>query len=49
MSFAHKLLNSKSESKNQIEANKKKIDFANQEMLDKIEKIENEMMDEKKW
>jgi hypothetical protein len=27
----------------------KEMKFANEEMIDKIKKIENEMMDEKKW
>jgi U3 small nucleolar ribonucleoprotein component len=27
----------------------KELKFANEEMIDKIKKIENEMMDEKKW
>ena len=49
MSFAHKLITNKLESTNEILSSKKKYDFANKEMLDKIEKIENEMMDDKKW
>lgn len=33
----------------EMDVMKKKSDFANQDMIDKIEKIEDQMMDQKKW